>query len=198
MPLALMSLAGRLLDRLYVLGVRGAFATWGANSRIGRGARLVAPHLICVGRNVRVGEQAWLNAKDDRCDGAPTLTIGDGSYIGRGVQINAWQSVRIGSNVLVADRVFISDADHNFRDPATPIRLQGDAFVGPVVLENGCWIGIGAVILPGVSIGRNSVVAANAVVTRSVPPCSVVGGIPARVIATIAGEPVPSVASVLK
>lgn len=198
MPLALMSLAGRLLDCLYVLAVRGAFGTWGANSRIGRGGRLVAPHLVCVGRDVVVGEQAWINAKDDRRDGVPTLTIGDGSYIGRGVQINAWQSVRIGSNVLIADRVFISDADHNFRDPATPIKLQGDAFLGPVVLEDGCWIGIGAVIMPGVSIGRNSVVAANAVVTRSVPPFSVVGGIPARAIATTAGEPTPSEATVLK
>jgi acetyltransferase-like isoleucine patch superfamily enzyme len=49
-----------------------------------------------------------------------------------------------------------------------------------VILQEGCWIGIGAVILPGVTVGRNSVVAANAVVTKDVPDRVVVGGVPAR------------------
>lgn len=64
----------------------------------------------------------------------------------------------------------------------TTIRLQGDSFIGAVVLQEGCWIGVGAVILPGVTIGRNAVVAANAVVTHNVPDRAVVGGIPARII----------------
>jgi acetyltransferase-like isoleucine patch superfamily enzyme len=123
-----------------------------------------------------------MNAKDDRGDGAPTLHIGHGTYIGRFVQINAWRNVAIGNDVLVADRVFISDADHNYANTNVPIRLQGDSFCGEVILREGCWIGIGAVILPGVTIGRNSVVAANAVVTKDVPDCVVVGGIPARII----------------
>jgi acetyltransferase-like isoleucine patch superfamily enzyme len=112
----------------------------------------------------------------------PTLRIGDGSYIGRLVQINALRSVDIGENVLIADRVFISDADHIFGDTKVPIRLQGDSFIGDVTLRDGCWIGIGAVILPGVTIGRNAVVAANAVVTKDVLDCSVVGGVPAKLI----------------
>lgn len=104
------------------------------------------------------------------------LSIGDGAYIGRFVQINAWRSVTIGSNVLIADRVFISDADHNFADTSTPIRLQGDSFLGAVTLKDGRWIGIGAVILLGVTIGRNAVVAANAVGTQDVSDCAVAGG----------------------
>jgi acetyltransferase-like isoleucine patch superfamily enzyme len=123
-----------------------------------------------------------VNAKDDRGDGAPTLRIGDGTYIGRFAQINAWRNVDIGDHVLRADRVFISDADHNYLDTNAPIRLQGDSFRGAVTLREGCWIGIGAVILPGVTIGRNSVVAANAVVTKDVPDGVVVGGIPAKII----------------
>jgi acetyltransferase-like isoleucine patch superfamily enzyme len=179
---AALSLAGKVLGHLYVRVVRGSFAAWGPGSRIGRGATLVAPHLVEVGSGVVVGEQAWLNAKDDRGDGAPTLHIGDRSYIGRFVHINAWRSVTIGRDVLIADRVFISDADHRYDDVDTPIAQQGDAFVGEVVLREGCWIGIGAVILPGVTIGRNAVVAANAVVTRSIPDRSVAAGVPARVI----------------
>jgi carbonic anhydrase/acetyltransferase-like protein (isoleucine patch superfamily) len=176
----------RLIDRVatlcYTLVIGNQFASWGRGSRIGRGARIFGAHLVHVGSGVTIGEQTWMNAKDDRGDGAPTLRIGDGTYIGRFVQINAWRNVVIGNEVLIADRVFISDADHNYADTNVPIRLQGDLFCGAVILREGSWIGIGAVILPGVTIGRNSVVAANAVVTRDVPDCVVVGGIPATVI----------------
>ena len=169
----------------YTIVVGNQFASCGRRSRIGRGARIVGAQFVHIGSGVTIGGQAWMNAKDDRGDGAPTLRIGDGTYIGRFVQINAWRNVVIGNNVLIADRVFISDADHNYADTNTPIRLQGDSFRGAVILREGCWIGIGAVILPGVTIGRNSVVAANAVVTTDVPDRVVVGGVPAKVIAQL-------------
>jgi carbonic anhydrase/acetyltransferase-like protein (isoleucine patch superfamily) len=177
-----LGLVDRALTFSYSFIISRQFAAWGPSSRIGLGAKLIGPDLVLVGSGVTIGEQAWLNAKDDRGDGKTTLRIGDGTYVGRLVQINAWRSVTIGSNVLIADRVFISDADHNFADTNVPIRLQGDAFLGAVVLRDGCWIGIGAVILPGVTIGRNAVVAANAVVTQDVPDCALVGGIPAKII----------------
>jgi acetyltransferase-like isoleucine patch superfamily enzyme len=166
----------------YTLAIGGQFGSCGRGFRIGRGARIFGGRFVHIGRDVTIGELAWVNAKDDRGDGAPTLRIGDGTYIGRFAQINAWRNVDIGDHVLIADRVFISDADHKHSDPNTPIRLQGDSFRGAVILREGCWIGIGAVILPGVTIGRNSVVAANAVVTKDVPDCVVVGGIPAKII----------------
>jgi len=178
----LLDLADKALIRIHTFSRRSSFAAWGADSRLGRRSRLVGPELVQIGSGVVVGEQIWLNAKDDRGDGLPTLRIGDGTYIGRLAQINAWRSVTIGKHVLIADRVFISDADHQYADANTPIRLQGDAFLGAVSLQDGCWIGVGAVILPGVTIGRNAVVAANAVVTRDVPDRTVVGGIPAEVI----------------
>lgn len=172
----------RALTLLFTLAVRGNFAAWGRGSRLGRGSRVIGPEFCRIGSRVLLGERTWLNAKDDRGDGQPTLRIGDGTYVGRFAQINAWRSVTIGRDVLIADRVFISDADHTFSNPETPIRLQGDSFLGAVTLRDGCWIGIGAVILPGVTVGRNAVVAANAVVTNDVPDHTVVGGVPARVI----------------
>lgn len=181
-----LSMTSRLGGRLYTWAVRASFASWGRGARIGRHARLDSPHLVSVGEGVSVGEHAWLNAKDDRGDGAPTLVIGQRTYIGRFVQINAWRRVDIGADVMVGDRVFISDADHHFADPGKPIKLQGDHFVGAVTLKDGCWIGIGAVILPGVTIGRNAVVAANAVVTRDVRDRCIAGGNPARIIKDIA------------
>jgi acetyltransferase-like isoleucine patch superfamily enzyme len=179
---AIFNFFDRVLAFSYSQLMSSQFADWGQSSRIGRGANLIDVQLIRVGSEVTIGEQAWLNAKDDRGDGLTTLSIGNGTYIGRLVHINAWQSVTIGCNVLIGDRVFISDADHNFADTHRPIRLQGDSFRGAVFLQDGCWIGIGAVILPGVTIGRNAIVAANAVVTKDVPACAVVGGVPAKII----------------
>ena len=176
---------GRALDWCHTLIVRSSFASWGSRSRIKRGARLENPQLIEVGSGVVIWECAWLNAKNDQASNVPTLYIGDGTSIGRLVQINAWRSVRIESNVLIADRVLISDADHNFSDTDVPIKLQGDSFRGAVRLESGCWIGIGAVILPGVTVGRNAIVAANAVVTRDVPAYSIAAGVPARIVKTL-------------
>lgn len=178
----LVMFASKLVAQVYVVFVRGAFAAFGARSRIGRGAKLVCPHLVSIGEDVMIAEMAWLNAKDDRQDGRPTLLVGNGSYIGRFAHINAWRSVKIGQDVMISDRVFISDADHRYEDPDIAVSRQGDSFFGGVELQDGCWIGIGAVILPGVTIGRNAVVSANSVVTRSVPDRSVVGGVPAQII----------------
>ncbi len=172
----------KILGYCYSYIVSYQFDLWGKDSRIGYGAKLIGPNLIRVGCKVSIGKLAWLNAKDDRGDGEVTLIISDGVYIGRLAQINAWQSVTIGKNVMIADRVFITDADHNYIDTSTPILFQGDSFQGAVNLCEGCWIGIGAAILPGVTIGRNAVVAANAVVTKSVPDRAIVGGVPAKII----------------
>jgi serine acetyltransferase len=179
---AVLGSTDKAMTLLYTLAVRGQFASWGQGSRIGRGAKIFGAQFVHIGSGVIIGEQAWLNAKDDRGNGAATLHVADGAYIGRFVQINAWRNVVIGKDALIADRVFISDADHNYSAKNIPIRRQGDSFQGDVILREGCWIGIGAVVLPGVTIGRNSVVAANAVVTKDVPDCVVVGGIPARII----------------
>lgn len=142
----------------------------------------MSPYLMSIGAGVVIGRDAWLNAKDDRGDGRPTLRIGQGAYLGRFVQINAWRSVEIGERAMIADRVCITDADHDHADDSRPIMDQGDSFRGPVRLERGCWIGIGAVILPGVTVGRNAIVGANSVVTRDVPAHAIVAGVPANVI----------------
>ena len=171
-----------LRQRLHTALVKARFAAWGRGSRIEHSSKLVSPRLVCVGDDVYICEHAWLNAKDDRGDGKPTLHIGTGTYIGRFVHINAWRNVTLGRDVLIADRVFISDCGHQFADPSVPIRKQPDPYVGAVNLKDGCWIGVGAVVMPGVTVGRNAVVAANAVVTRDVADHTVVGGVPARII----------------
>lgn len=178
--------AFRILERalllMHTMIARPRFNKWGCRSRLGLGAMLESAHLVSVGDEVEIGRHAWLNASDDRGDGELTLRIGNGTYIGRFVHINAWREVVIGDNVLIADRVFISDCSHDFSSRALPIKQQKDIFVGPVILREGCWIGVGAVIMPGVTIGRNAVVGANAVVTHDVPDFAVAAGVPARLL----------------
>jgi acetyltransferase-like isoleucine patch superfamily enzyme len=175
----------RGLQHLYTVYATGRFAACGRGSRIMFPATLVGPDLMTLGDQVVIREHAWFVARGSRSSARTPLVIGTGTYIGRFSQINAWRDVVIEEHVLIGDRVLITDADHNYTDPAVPIRLQGDAFKGSVCLRSGCWIGAGAVILPGVTIGRNAVVAANAVVTKDVADFTLVGGIPARVLRTI-------------
>jgi len=179
---------GRMSRLFHTALQRGRFASWGHKARIEHSAKLIAPYLVKVGDGVHICEHAWINASDDRGDRTPTLAIGARSYIGRFAHINAWRSVNIGNDVLIADRVFISDCEHAYSDIALPIIRQGDTFRGAVNIMDGCWIGIGAVILPGVTIGRNSVVAANSVVNRDVADFTVVAGAPAKFIKKIAPD----------
>jgi acetyltransferase-like isoleucine patch superfamily enzyme len=114
--------------------------------------------------------------------GVETLSLGKGASINSNVVINACQGrIRIGENVLIGPNVVMRAADHVFVDPDRLIRDQGHES-GVIVIEDDCWIGAGAVILKNVTVGRGSVVGAGAVVTRDVPPNSVVAGVPARVI----------------
>jgi carbonic anhydrase/acetyltransferase-like protein (isoleucine patch superfamily) len=169
----------------YTLRMKGRFRHWGKQSRIMPPLRVSYPSAIQVGDGVMIMDHGWFNVKDDRTDGRASLIIGDGTYIGWFVHINACQDVVIEANVLIADLVYISDEEHDFKDPNIPIKLQGSGFKGSVLLGSGCWIGAGVAILPGVVVGRNAVVGANAVVTRDVPDYTVVGGVPAKVIKRI-------------
>lgn len=109
------------------------------------------------------------------------LVIGDRSVIGLRSGIVAHESIEIGDDVWFGQEIFVTDANHGYQDPDTPIGKQ----IGPhepVKIGSGTWIGHGSVVLPGTTIGRNVVVAAGSVVRGTIPDHSVVGGVPAKVI----------------
>lgn len=114
--------------------------------------------------------------------------FGDGSRIElgdeSGLGLNAWMSgpVRIGRQVMMGPEVMIYTSNHAFNRTDVPMIRQGNTEPEPVVIEDDVWIGARAILLPGVRVGQGSVVAAGSVVTRDVPPYSVVGGNPARVL----------------
>ena len=170
---------------VYTLMMRPRFRRIGKHTRIMPPMNVSCPWCIDIGDGVTVLEHASLNIHDHRRDGRATLVIGDGVRIGRFVHINAWFDVMIEPDVLITHRVLIGDEAHNYSDLTRPILAQGGAFKGPVLLRTGCWIGTGAAIMPGVTVGRNAVIGANAVVTHDVPDFSIAAGVPAKVIGRV-------------
>jgi acetyltransferase-like isoleucine patch superfamily enzyme len=115
------------------------------------------------------------------CLSERVVVIGDRCLIGRGSGIVGHFSVEIGHDVWTGHHVYITDQNHGYADPDVPISLQTQP-ERPVRIGDGSWIGHGAVILPGVTIGRHVVVGANSVVTSDIPDHCVAVGAPARVI----------------
>ena len=114
-------------------------------------------------------------------NGVGDVLIGNETLIGMGNTIIG--PVTIGNHVILAQNVVVSALNHEYRDVTLPIHQQ-KILTNPVIIEDECWIAANTVILAGVTIGKHSVVAAGAVVTKSVPPYSVVVGNPAKVIKT--------------
>ena len=110
------------------------------------------------------------------------VIIGDHTRIGLHNTIIG--PVEIGSHVNLAQGITVTALNHNFDDTEKRIDEQGVS-TNPVTIEDDVWVGANAVILPGVTIGNHCVVAAGAVVTKDVPPHSLVAGVPAKVIKQI-------------
>lgn len=148
---------------------------------------IVGPGGIHVGSDTMIAPWVTLSAGypgSEHLVPARALVIGERCVIGNRSTISAHESIVIGDDVWFGQDVFVTDANHGMDDPNVPIGCQ----VGehrPVRIGDESWLGHGCVVLPGVTIGRHSVVAAGAVVTNDVPDYSVAAGIPARVVKTL-------------
>jgi acetyltransferase-like isoleucine patch superfamily enzyme len=111
------------------------------------------------------------------------LEFGDQVDVGEFVHLRANGGLRIGSRVLIAAHATITTREHPVELPRWGVTKDA-----PIVIEDDVWIGAGAIVLPGVTIGKGSVVAAGAVVTASVDPFTVVAGVPARPIKSIPSQ----------
>jgi len=109
------------------------------------------------------------------------LTIGDNSGISSGTQINAAAGISIGKSVLIGPNCIIWSQNHRYQSLEHEIRSQGFDY-SPVSIEDDVWIAASCVILPGVTLGKGSIVAAGAVVTKPLPPGVIAAGVPAKVI----------------
>jgi acetyltransferase-like isoleucine patch superfamily enzyme len=137
------------------------FRQFGKNSSFRTGAYAITTRGIAIGENVVIRPGTMLFASplgEDTCQ----IAIEDFALIGSGVHI------------------YVSN--HEFRDTSKPIFFQGHSDIKPVVIRSGAWIGANAIILPGVTIGKNSIIGAGSVVTRSIPDFCVAVGNPAKII----------------
>ncbi len=178
------------------------FATWGSSAYIQAGVEFLGAHAIHLGEGVRIFKYTRLNATP----GGASIWIGNHVVLERGIELNTVPdyegcrievgdrtylgpftciagpgSITIGQDCLIAGQVGMYANNHNFSDPDLLIQEQGITRKG-ICVEDNCWIGAGVKVLDGVTIGRGSVIGANAVVTRDIPPYSVAVGVPARVI----------------
>ncbi|MCE1169673.1 MAG: acyltransferase [Sphingobacteriia bacterium] len=156
------------------------FNKWGSFSILYKPDSLCGTKQIDIGKRVHIRKGARLEAHGENAD-IPTIEIGDGTSIHNYFHCGAAKSVKIGKNVLIAGRVYITDHDHVFDDKDNP-PVRAGLIAHPVVINDEVWIGEGAAILKGVTIGKRAVIGTNAVVTRDVPPNAVVGGVPAKII----------------
>jgi acetyltransferase-like isoleucine patch superfamily enzyme len=171
------------------------------------GVRLRFADQIRLGPGVYVDEQVYLHA----CPGG--IVIGDSSYvmhgsvlhvynfrnlphayihIGRNSLIGEYNVLRGQGGITIGDRVYTSPlvqllaVNHLYNDPTKPMVEQGITAEG-IVIEDDVWVGAGAIVTDGVRVGKGAVIAAGAVVTKDVPPHTVVGGVPAKIIKQIDG-----------
>jgi acetyltransferase-like isoleucine patch superfamily enzyme len=136
-----------------------------------------------IGRHatLRIGRWAWIGHGCKIRVHEGEVSIGAKTVIGQECTISAFQHVSIGRECIIADRVMLIDFDHGVAEVDRPIRVQG-IYKRDVRVGHNVWIGYGACILRGVTVGDNSIVGTSAVVTKEVPANAVIGGSPARTI----------------
>ncbi|HVL32434.1 MAG TPA: acyltransferase [Actinomycetota bacterium] len=166
--------------------------------------KITHPHIktegfVFLGRNVEVyarrgygrltiGKWVFIGSGNAiRCHEG-NLRIGDKVVFGATNTINCYLDIEIGDASILADWIYICDFDHKYENMDMPIKDQG-IIKSPVKIGANCWLGEKSTVLRGVTIGDGCVIASHALVNKDVPPDSIVGGVPARVLKKRGAEP---------
>ncbi|MFT5999061.1 MAG: acetyltransferase-like isoleucine patch superfamily enzyme [Neolewinella sp.] len=168
-------------DRLSSIVLNGCSVDQGAMLRAYTWSLEEKKGSINIGKGTMVKERALVSAINAEC------TIGQRCAIGANAELRAvGADIKVGDHVRIAAEVVIMTRDHVFDkgDKNTPIIDQGYVHK-PITIGELSWIGRRAILLPGITLGRNVIVAAGAVVTRDVPDFAIVGGVPAKVIGEV-------------
>lgn len=178
----------RLKNRIRVNAVLNE-VNHGSNCIIGDESTILGAHCINIGDNFCAGNrfiiEAWEKYRGESIGTSPIITIGDNVSLMDDCQISCMNKVVIGNGVLIGKNVFITDNFHGqgtleeMEIPPIERKLYSK---GAVVIGDNVWIGRNVCVMPGVSIGKGSIIGANAVVTHDVPDYSVAVGAPAKII----------------
>lgn len=173
-----------------------SFANAPNNLNISLPRRIHGAEFMTVGNDVWIGPNSMLMAitnypsaimqpktnQQNRQYFHPKIFIGDCVSATGGLQIAAMSNITVESHVMFATNINITDGLHGFEHTHEPYKYQSMFRIAPVTIKHGCWIGQNTVIMPGVTIGEMSIIGANSVVSRNIPPYSIAVGSPARVI----------------
>ena len=180
-PMTIITIIKRKLSKLYWSRKFGSMAGF---VNMGKNITFQHPECLHFGKGVGIGKYAYFLPCTEYAGikYSPTIIIGDGTWIGIRNSFACIDKIEVGKNVLFAGYVHITDHSHGYENIEEPITWQKLISKGPVIIEDDCWLGFGCEILSGVHIGKHAIVAARAVVTRDVPPYSIVAGNPAKIL----------------
>lgn len=170
--------------RFHSAWISSAFLKCGRNLYIEYPIRLSGSEFIKIGDNFIANARLRLEASY-LLDNKPEILIGNNVNINFDCHIGCVNKISIGNNVLIASKVFITDHGHGEIITSDLDNSPLDRKIiskGSVIIHDNVWIGQGVVILSNVNIGENSIIGANSVITKDIPPNSVVAGCPAKII----------------
>jgi acetyltransferase-like isoleucine patch superfamily enzyme len=177
-----------LLKREFITGLtKHTFKSFGKNSLLGLKTTIINPKYISIGDNSSITNRVVLSCFESvkSVGHLPEIIIGNNVSIGEDCHITCANKLIIGNGVLTGKKVLITDNAHgdiNLNTLNVPPINREVISKGPVIIEDNVWIGEKASIMPNVHIGKGAIIAANAVVTKNVPACAVVGGNPAKIL----------------
>lgn len=176
-----------LLNSYFENNLLNQFKIFGSNSVLPQPCTIMNPKYISIGKNFNALYNLRIEAWDEYMGESfsPEIIIGDNVNFNTDCHIGCINKVTIGNNVLLASRIYISDHFHG--------KISGEESLispakrklyskGPVIIKDNVWIGEGVCVMPGVTIGENSIIGANAVVTKDIPANCVASGVPAKVL----------------
>jgi len=180
---------GEIRTHAYTRLIRGSFGAMGKNCAVLMSIRCSNPKDIFVGDGVFIGADAWIDCikQYDTQKFTPRLEIGSGTQIGHHSHIMVIGDMKIGKEVMMANKVYITDNLHGYED-VTRSMIDQPLVHRPVVIEDRVWLGENVSVLPGVRIGKHSVIGSNSVVSRDIPAYCVAVGAPAVVIKRYDGD----------
>jgi acetyltransferase-like isoleucine patch superfamily enzyme len=153
----------------------------GAHTHLDPSVQILGWQQIRIGNHTVISADTWLNVNERGID-APIITIGNNCFIGRRNFLSAGAFIKIGDYCLTGVDCHFLGSDHIHSSPFVPYSTSGVTSDGIIEIGPNCWLGSSVTVLKNVKIGYGSIVGAAAVVTRDVPPLSIVVGNPARVI----------------
>ena len=180
-------IAIRIKKKIFIKGFK-SFDKSSAIGNIGFGdtCEIVGKHNIIIGHNTWIGPNSELLAYDSHFKEKlkSNLSIGDNVRVQCRARITCAGNITIGNDVLFGPDVFVTDHNHGMDPTIEGGYSPQDIIVKDVTIEEGCWVGQRVCVLPGVTIGKHSIIGANSVVTKNIPPYSIAVGSPAKVVKT--------------